>query len=107
MASKHMQRGRQSLRALERHEKEAKAASKQPKPQPESFGTVEAIDPEIEIEIEIEQMSNSSLGIALSNVRRKHLKNDGTRKLASYGKTDDFKRLQQLEVEWKKRLNTF
>ncbi len=105
MASKHMQRGRQSLRALERHEKEAKAASKQPKPQPESFGTVEAIDPEIEIEIE--QMSNSSLGIALSNVRRKHLKNDGTRKLASYGKTDDFKRLQQLEVEWKKRLNTF
>jgi hypothetical protein len=101
MASKHMQRGRQSLRAFEHHLKEAKTASDQRKTQPESFGTVEAIDPEIE------QLSSSSLGIALSNARKRHLKKDGTRKLVSFGKAEEFKRLQQLEAEWKKRLQTF
>jgi hypothetical protein len=101
MASKHMQRGRQYLRALARYEKEVKAASEPPKAQPESFDTVEIIDPEIE------QMSSSNLGIALSNARKRHLKKDKTRKLLSFRNADDFKRLQQLESEWKKRLHTF
>jgi hypothetical protein len=101
MASKHMQRGRQYLRALERYEKEVKTASDQRMTQTESFDTVEAIDPEIE------QLSSSNLGIALSNARKRHLKKDGTRKLFSFGKAEEFKRLQQLEAEWKKRLNTF
>jgi hypothetical protein len=101
MASKHMQRGRQALRAFERHLKEVKSASEQPRAQPESFGTIEVIDPEID------QLSSSDLGVALSNARKRHLKKDGTRKLFSFGKAEEFKRLQQLEAEWKKRLKTF
>jgi hypothetical protein len=101
MASKHMQRGRQYLRALERHEKEAKDASEQPKTKPESFGTVDKVDSKIK------EMSSSDLGIALSNCRKRHLKKDGTRKLFSFGKAEEFKRLQQLEAEWKQRLKSF
>jgi hypothetical protein len=101
MASKHMQRGRQYLRALARYEKEAKAASEQPKTQPESFGTVEAIDSKLK------EMSSSGLGMALSKARKRHLKKDGTRKLFSFGKAEEFKRLQQLEAEWKQRLKSF
>jgi hypothetical protein len=101
MSSRHMQRGRQYLRTLERYEKEAKAASKLPRPQPESFGTVEVTDPEIK------EMISSDLGIALSNARKRHLKKDGTRKLFSFGKAEEFKRLQQLEAEWKQRLKSF
>jgi hypothetical protein len=101
MASKHMQRGRQYLRALERYENEAKDASEQPKPQPESFGAAETIDSNIK------EMSSSDLGKALSKARKRHLKKDGTRTLFSFGKAEEFKRLQQLEAEWKQRLKSF
>jgi hypothetical protein len=101
MASKHMQRGRQYLRALERYENEAKAALEQPKTQTKSFGMVEAIEPKIR------EMSSSDLGKALSNARKRHLKKDGTRTLFSFGKAEEFKRLQQLEAEWKQRLKSF
>lgn len=101
MASKHMQRGRQYSRTLARYEKEALAALEQPKTQPESFGTVELID------TEIKEMSSSDLGMALSKARKRHLKKDGTRTLFSFGKAEEFKRLWQLESEWKKRLHTF
>jgi hypothetical protein len=101
MASKHMKRGRQYLRALARHEKETKNASEQLKPQPESFDTVEVIDSTIK------EMSSADVGIALNKARKRHLKKDGTRTLLSFRKADDFKRLQQLESEWKKRLHTF
>jgi hypothetical protein len=101
MASKHMQRGRQYLCALERYEKAAKDASEHPKTQPESSGTVDKVDSKIK------EMSSSDLGIALSNARKMHLKKDGTRKLFSFGKIEEFKRLQQLEAEWKQRLKSF
>jgi hypothetical protein len=101
MSSRHMQRGRQYLSALERYKKEAKDASEQPKPQPESIGTVEVTD------TEIKEMSSSDLGRALSKARKRHIKKDGTRKLFSFGKAEEFKRLQQLEAQWKQRLKSF
>jgi hypothetical protein len=94
MASKHMQRGRACLRAIDRNIRLAKEASEK-KSVPETI-------PQVEDET-LDLISLSEIGKELGQLKEKHLTKKNERKLYSIRRPSEYERLCALQTAWNRR----